>query len=471
MDFDFRTWLRQIYPGNARQGHAGAGYAASFEVLRDDAFLPEQERQLLELSRHWDGYVREAAVRKLRHAQSPEALRAIIGRLNDWVPQVRTAAVAAAEAFIGCNGVMGILPCLAEVIALSGKQRANHLPFIASIDQLLGGAETRDAVRAFCKASHGAVARYFFAQMLAWQGVDLNVTLNVGIRHRDLTVRMAALRACAPLDGAMALPFLHELLGDKQPSIRKEALRMSWVKADDATVKTALLRRFLVDRGISVRELAWWHAQQAEFDLDGYLQQAIRGFPRNDATDAGAIGLIGMLGARQHLALVRQAFAGRCPTVRRAALTAWVQLDSKDAVEAVVQAVLETGKLSATARRLISKGAVDLPEERQHQIVAAALEHQHVDKALAFIKRMPVWDRFECLLSCLAHAPGDENAAKINRALREWEAAQSQCCVKLGGGQRLRLLALLGKANILENLLAMPRMTFALAQVGLWDKT
>ncbi|HEY1012043.1 MAG TPA: HEAT repeat domain-containing protein [Herpetosiphonaceae bacterium] len=48
--------------------------------------------QLLARTTDWDGYVREAALWKLRQLAAPEALPAVFVRLNDWVREVRQAA-------------------------------------------------------------------------------------------------------------------------------------------------------------------------------------------------------------------------------------------------------------------------------------------------------------------------------------------------------------------------------------------
>jgi hypothetical protein len=201
------------------------------------------------------------------------------------------------------------------------------------------------------------------------------------------------------------------------------------------------------------------------------LQQYLQGLPRDDAADPGALALIGMLGARQHLPLVQSSFMGRCPAVRRAALVAWVQIGKETAGAAVVQAVLESGKLSKTAKRLIAKGLVDLSGEQLTAIVETALTQRQFDKALGFINRLPLWDRFEYLLRCLANAGDDAELVKLKSALQEWERVQSRSYLKLDAAQCRRLRALLHEGNNLAILLALPRMGFALKQIGLLDKT
>lgn len=472
MHFDFHTWLEQLCRGNSDQRSIGASHYAEFaDVLSDDIFLPEQETQLLTLSSYWDGHVREAAVRKLRHAHSPDALRAIIERLNDWVPQVRSAAVEAAVTFISGNDIAHTLPCLDAILALSRKQRADHTSFIALIDRLLSRPETHATVKAFFNASRGAVARHVFTQMLSWQSVELNKTIATGARHPDLTVRMAALKACGQLDETKSSPILKLFLEDKQPAIRKEALRAMWSRNDSLNTRTGLLQRFLVDSSTSVRELALWYAKQIEFDVDGYLQFYMQSFPRHDANDQGALGLIGMVSAQHYLPLVQSSFKNGRPVVRRAALVAWVQINKETAAEAVAEALLETGKVSKTAKQLLSKGRVDLSAEQFIYIVETALNRQQFDKALGFISQLPLWERFEYLLRCLANASDNAERIKIVSALQEWELAQNRSYLKPDSAQNQRLKAMLNDDNRLAALLKNTRLWFALEQIGLLDKT
>ena len=71
-----------------------------------EAQSPPTAADALERVFDGNGHVREAAVRELASAPRPEAIRVLLARANDWVPQVRSAAATALawvmeRAFVG----------------------------------------------------------------------------------------------------------------------------------------------------------------------------------------------------------------------------------------------------------------------------------------------------------------------------------------------------------------------------------
>lgn len=85
-------------PNRSRDWQAyEAGRARLLEVLSEAPGTTDRELEacLVDLARSGDGYIREAAVRQLgKQGRSQVAFRVLIERQNDWVSQVRLAALA-----------------------------------------------------------------------------------------------------------------------------------------------------------------------------------------------------------------------------------------------------------------------------------------------------------------------------------------------------------------------------------------
>lgn len=82
--------------------------------------------ELIAASSGWDGYVREYAVRRLTTFRSAPALAALVERLNDWVPQVRYAAVEGFRHYLCEEHVALLLQNLDLILSLRDKRRGNH---------------------------------------------------------------------------------------------------------------------------------------------------------------------------------------------------------------------------------------------------------------------------------------------------------------------------------------------------------
>ena len=77
----------------------------------------------IELSTHYNGFVREVAVRALSRDCSPQALVALIERLNDWVPQIRDLALSGLNNYLNPAQAPALLYALESIMALAARQR------------------------------------------------------------------------------------------------------------------------------------------------------------------------------------------------------------------------------------------------------------------------------------------------------------------------------------------------------------
>lgn len=152
--------------------------------------------------RHWDGYVREAALIRCTELGLVQLLPIVAERLNDWVPQIRHAArCAMLELLVAADAplALGVLP---DVQRLAGALREDHSAWIARFECALLekiGARmlldaTRDAALKISRASFDLLARH--------RAVDAR-TLALAALHsrRDVALALRALDAFAPRAG------------------------------------------------------------------------------------------------------------------------------------------------------------------------------------------------------------------------------------------------------------------------------
>ncbi len=188
------------------------------------ARLPDGWAALGIASAHWNGHVREAAVRALSRRTEGDEIPFLVVRLNDWVPQVRDAALAAASARLTTERADGWVRALPLVEALRQQRRADHSPLVRAVFMLLTSVDARPALLRGLDAEHFGTRRLCFRLVLdagdesllprALSDSDVVVRLGAtaridriprGERRRDLISRLCRDRSAAVL--ARALQF------------------------------------------------------------------------------------------------------------------------------------------------------------------------------------------------------------------------------------------------------------------------
>jgi HEAT repeat protein len=97
----------------------------------------EGVEDLIIMSSHWDGYQRENAVRRLGKLGEPVAITVLIIRVNDWVPQVRSAAREALNKLMTDENAHAFLMCLPAISHLQHCGRNSHKALIDGVEAFL----------------------------------------------------------------------------------------------------------------------------------------------------------------------------------------------------------------------------------------------------------------------------------------------------------------------------------------------
>lgn len=269
------------------------------------------------LSHHDNGFVREVAVRALCAEQTPQALQALIERLNDWVPQVRELAKAGIQPYLTGAHVTSLLCALESVVALAARRRVDHAATLEQVCAVLQGAQARREVHLDFLTRQGKTARFLFARLLE-ADTEPATLLRDALAHRELTVRLAAAAACQALPAAQAVPLLVRALPHAAAKVRVCVLRALLPLLDDPQ---PLLRQVLLDASPAIRSLARWQAPRYGVDAAAVLAARLAGeMPTTKRDWLGVLGLGAELQVELPLAWWRAALKSRYPSVRFAAV-------------------------------------------------------------------------------------------------------------------------------------------------------
>ena len=435
---------------------------ARFDLQAIEAFPDERLALLCLLSCDSDGHMREWAVRALSQETLDRELPFLIIRTNDWVEQVRDAAVSALSAYLTPEHGDALVRNLVYIEHARCYRRAPAAAGLARrILTLLATAPFAPAVRKGLASGTGAIARSSLA--LAWENPDVPTgeAVDAATAHADpfVRLRLAELLADTPGDGefdrAVAI-----LATDRFAPVRRQALRLilrhSPDRAEDAC------RRFLFDPSTRVRLLAQFTAR-TDHGIDiakTYLDALEDGGP--ETTEGALLGLAD-LGARPDPAMITPHLNDPRARLRAAALRALLQGHDAISVRRLVALLCDPSpRVSREAANALGarQSDVSLPDlravygmdRRRHvrrnviraidaatfwskipYLIEAASDDDAAVRDFAGPRLQRAWWRFErsnlkptkTELAALSHAleaaedraPGSEQASLLRRAL------------------------------------------------------
>jgi len=358
----------------------------------------------IELSTHYNGFVREVAVRELIRDCSPEALVALIERLNDWVPQIRDLALSGLNNYLNPAQAPALLYALDSIMALAARQRVDHAPTYTAARTVLQSPEIRDKVFANFLTRQGKAARYLFSLLLETD-FDPERLLRSALAHRELTVRLAAVSVCQDLSPAQASPLLIEALSRPGAKVRVNILRALLPLSDDPG---QLLRMALLDPSPSIRSLARWAAPRHGVDAPEVLAQRLsQDFPTRKREWLGVLGLAAELEIRLQKHWLTEALSSIYPSVRQAAvrllgdedlpLMLGALGDSSEKVYLAAYALTDKQPWAALNAGVAAKLDCewhDLPPQRSRAILHLMSSWQQVAYLLKRLEAEPVIETF-----------------------------------------------------------------------------
>ena len=393
---------------------------------------PEACRAVLVFSTfHPNGYIREQAVAAL--GTDSQALPAVLLRCNDWVAQVRQAALESLTHLLDiANGaeIAAALPILEKLRRSSRCQIDNILPlffqaFQRDPDLPPLGLENED-VR----------ARRLCISLLPDLGtVDLPYLTEGVKKEPDPFLRKLLYQTLLDL-GADGMELSRRFLGDKYPPNRVLALEyLAEHGAEDLFRQAVVL---LMDKSGRVRAAAGEVVVQTdkEFPLRQFY------LDRLSVRPAVAILGLGETGNPEDCQVIGNFLTHPQPAVVRAAMTALMGLDPERWTGAVTeQLATDQPGVVKTAALLLSKHR-DFDQDRVFAILQASQVENTRLKCAVLLFRTGKWDRLTYALTLLGG--GYE---KLDQACRlelvAWIHTYNRSYTPLGEEQRRRILALL----------------------------
>ncbi|MBC7773285.1 MAG: hypothetical protein H7210_12375 [Pyrinomonadaceae bacterium] len=210
---------------------------------------------------HRNGYVREAAVRRVMSGGISLALPYLLLRVNDWVDEVRGLAVESVRRLIRIEHVTHWVTVLGLVDQLRQRSRTDHSWLSEKIETMFQHPDARPELLEAAKSSDRALARWALRVSMKLPESDRADFVRLGLENGDPVVR---LRAAAVIRAWTNFPGREQLLAmmkaDRFMPIRREALYS--MLNEPSEQQGAYLASLLLDRHASIRYAAKFYLQK-----------------------------------------------------------------------------------------------------------------------------------------------------------------------------------------------------------------
>jgi hypothetical protein len=443
-----REWLR--LDGSARQTYLGqapldwvAGWPERLSTADDGGVTA------VAASMCRDGRVREAAVAALARTPGPVAAAALAVRAADWVPQVRSAALAAIRARPAAAG-LAVRP---GPLGTSARDAVVIVPVMLALrERWLGRQAAQEYLAGLAAGAAGTLAelsetgerggRLWALAALAERDLLADAALETrAMGEQDPVVALWCARRLAAPSGSLPAGTGRRLLGSARASVR--AFALEHLAGDQLSREE--LRNLLTDQSGAVRSVARWRWVQRGEDLGRVYRELLTApLPRQVAAalqgldDAGD----GCLPAAAVPFL-----ADPSPRVRYAAVRAVGRHSEPGGFPVWLAAALRDDSEKVVAAALGFLRGYPLPPSTLDELDAAGTPRSR-RTALAIRQRLSPWERICADLTAITGQ--DPDLAVTGRAdLLSWlQRDAAVTYARPSPGQAARIAALLARSTL-----------------------
>jgi hypothetical protein len=382
---------------------------------------------------HYDGYIREAALRRAARLASPELLPAIAERLNDWVPQVRTVARDVLLGMLPALGGEDALRLLPRVERLHRAGRADHSAWIASFEQALLQKVGPQAIVDGVNDPDVHFARACCKLVQAERLIPLeDLIARLLPSTRDIVLASHAVEAIFRLPGPARELLYRRALASGFGMVRAIALRP--LLAEQSVENDALAIRMVTDLQTWIRLIASGYLKRRGIDVAALLVEALCAEGASSTTMRACLAGLAEQGARDRLDLVRDFTHHPVARVQLSAYVAWLRLEPSRRDGIALEAL-------RSPHRRVRKFVLQLVREEGVYIeTGTALSlmavHDDIDMMFTLARRDP-WSWLELVLQMEPRSLHDPALReRLEHELADWLQDTNRTFVKPSPAQR-----------------------------------
>lgn len=279
---------------------------------------------LLKMSEHRDGYKRENAVRRLGMLGNPIAIPQLLIRVNDWVPQVRSAAMESLLKLLKNENAHAFIYSLPTLYHLENCGRSDHNQLIASVINWLLKPENVSHIKAAIKNEDPYIARIAVKLCIENDLLDQLSFISTCISHSDVIIRKIASRLLFDLPKESLELLLPKAIQDPFMPIRREAFKIYIKVFPEQSMEIAF--RLLFDKHNAIREIAITELLKNNTDVELIFTDILSSSSQRVLKVRFAILGLAYLNSKKSISIVEKYVNNSLPRVKTASLQALAKL-------------------------------------------------------------------------------------------------------------------------------------------------
>lgn len=296
---------------------------------------------------HRNGYLREAALRRVDQLHTTALWTEVFALCNDWVAPIRAKAKQVSLDWLRDADVKTLLPHLPALADLISRRREDHAAFVAQFESRLMDDQNLAALFEAASASDSRkLARYCFVllERTAFPQVRL---IELGLAKADVTLQGRALQMIRSLPAGEQAAYAQSLLASRRNYLRWYGLDMLW-RVDPAKAGEVALSH-LMSPYAALRDKAFKLSGLTREALLALAEQRLRSPDASSSDIRVGLLLLGSSGKKDYAELARSFFLTHpASTVQGAALLTLARLSPDDARPLLLPAVMS--EISAVGR-------------------------------------------------------------------------------------------------------------------------
>lgn len=250
------------------------GHAIPLRVAVDTVAASQDHVQMLEWTKHYSGYIRETAIARCVELGKAECLPAMVGRLNDWVPEVRRAAADGLLTLLATVPAEHFVPLLPPLRELTEAKRTDHAAWLSRFEQQLVHAGGRDGVLNALSSPDFRLRRAAYFVSHAQRLLEPFALSELGLRSGDIALARHAVTLIDTLPNADQPALLHMALSSSFGPVRLAALHLA-IRHPDVPEVDSFLHRALFDAQGTLRHAAARALTAKGIDIAGLCLNAL----------------------------------------------------------------------------------------------------------------------------------------------------------------------------------------------------
>jgi HEAT repeat protein len=385
----------------------------SVDRLEDDPAL------LGLISFHPSGFVREAALRKLARCEGGSEIPFLLIRLNDWVKEVRDAALVALKPKLVDQYADRFAAHLDLLQRLQTWTRTDHHPFLESVFSLLKQADGGKAVLDGLGSTNLGIRRLCYRLAVTLPGADAADLLRRAFQERDLVIVLWVVKESPKrLNKTELRTMLEQAARSHFMPVRREAL-VSFCQAfpDEADAR---LQSALMDPHGSMRQVAR-HAL-AEKGITDFAEGYRRALTEkgDPARVYAALGGLGETGSESDAPHIEPFLLDPLARVRKRALRSIAKLATPQYIETFVISLADKSPgVSRIPRNALLSKVLLVPSEKVWALFETNVPGYVQRHALSLLAGLKRWESLRYLLQAASKSEGGFRSA-IEQPLESW---------------------------------------------------